>query len=202
MRKGHPHQQAGLTTSLERAAVVLILAGSASCAAKSGASPAADLVRSQKLAEALASGVGQMTPVPGTMKLGFAPEAVQAGQAGSAIIAFVVLPNGRVDRDSRTLVYVEGHQIFAKYACDALLAARFEPVPSDRRGAVGTFPVFFYIREGPPRDTARVRFQRANMAVQHMLRTLTFDEGLTWFQARPPCSAIRIGIEPLYGPPP
>lgn len=163
---------------------------------------AADLVRSQKLAQALASRSPAMRPAGGIMKLGFSPEALRAGEAGSAVVAFVVLPNGRVDRDSRTLLYIEGHKVFAKYVCDALLSARFEPPPQDARGGVSTYPVFFYIREGDPRDTARARLTAASILISRKLATMTFDESLTWFQARPPCTAIKIGVEPLYGPPP
>ncbi len=177
-------------------ALCITLAG---CASRSKIP--ADLVRSQQLATALENGVTPMSPVPSTMKMGISPEAIREGLGGSAIVVFVVRPNGRVIRESRTLVYAEGHQIFAKYICDALLAAKFEPVPSDDRGAVGTFPVFFYNRE-PPRDSARMAFSRASAALADRLRTLTFDAALSWFEKRPSCSNIRIGIEPLYGGPP
>ena len=163
---------------------------------------APDLVRAQRLADALQVRGGQIRPVAGTMKLGFSPEALRAGESGSAIVAFVVKPNGRVDRDSRTLVYVEGHQIFAKYVCDALLAAKFEPRPADPRGSVSAFPVFFYIKDGPPRDSARVKLDQAQRTIGRRFASMTYDEALSWFEARPSCSAIRIGLEPLYGPPP
>jgi hypothetical protein len=163
---------------------------------------APDLVRAQRLADALQVRGGQIRPVAGTMKLGFSPEALRAGESGSAIVAFVVKPNGRVDRDSRTLVYVEGHQIFAKYVCDALLAAKFEPRPADPRGSVSAFPVFFYIKDGPPRDSARVKLDQAQRTIGRRFASMTYDEAHSWFAARPSCSAIRIGLEPLYGPPP
>ena len=49
--------------------------------------PAPDLVRAQRLADALQVRAGQLKPVAGTMKLGFSPEALRAGESGSAIVA-------------------------------------------------------------------------------------------------------------------
>lgn len=185
-----------------RLMLVIGMAALASCAKTAQKGVAPDLVRSQMLAQALQAGATPMRPVPSTLQLRFSPEAMRAGQAGSAIVAFVVRPNGRVDRDSRTLLYVEGHQIFAKYICDALLAAKFAPAPTDERGGVGTFPVFFYIVDGPRRDSAQAKFREAGAVISRRLRDMSFDDALSWFQARPSCSAIKIGIEPLYGPPP
>jgi hypothetical protein len=184
---------------------VVIVPLLAACAGKSGAGQkgvAPDLVRSQMLAEALQTGAAGLRPIPSTLKLSFSPEAVSSGVSGSAIVAFVVRPNGRVDRESRTLVFVEGHPIYAKHICDALLAAKFEPVPTDPRGGVATFPVFFAIKDGPARDSAQLKFREAGQVVARRLRSMTFDEALTWFQARPPCSALKIGIDAWYGPPP
>ena len=181
-------------------APIVIAAATAGCAAKSKIPP--DLVRSQQLAEALQTGMTSMRAVPSTLKIGFSPEAANQGLGGSAIVVFVVRPNGRVIRESRTLVFAEGHQIFAKYICDALLAAKFEPAPTDVRGSVGIFPVFFGNRDGQPRDSARVAYARALTALPTRLRALSFDEALTWFEKRPSCSNIRLGIDPLYGGPP
>lgn len=163
---------------------------------------APDLARSQKLADALQTGIMAMRPVPSTLALQYSPDAAHAGEAGAAIVGFVVMPNGRVDRDSRTLLYIEGHQIFAKNVCDALLAAKYEPPPTDRRGRVGLFPVFFFMTQGNPRDSARVRFDNASRAIGARLRQMSYDDALAWFQLRPACSKIKIGVEPLYGGPP
>jgi hypothetical protein len=141
-------------------------------------------------------------PVLSTLRLGFDPTAAREGVVGSAIVAFVVMPNGRVDRDSRTLVFVEGHQIYAKHICDAVLAARYEPAPADPRGVVSTFPVFFSAATGAPRDSARALFNDALRILYRRLATMTHADAQAWFAARPNCSAIRIGLDPLYGPPP
>lgn len=159
---------------------------------------ASDTVRGEKLAIALKSDAPSVRPVTSTMKLRFNMDAVRAGVAGSAIVAFVVMPNGRVDRDSRTLIYVEGHQIYAKNVCDALLAARFEPAPPDERGAVGVMPVFFSIRDGASRDSARVDFEKTQRLLRERMRTMSQVEAKSWFAARPNCSAIKIGIERVY----
>ena len=202
-----------MISRLTRLGFAILVAG---CAAKSaeevattpapesgGARIADDLVRSQKLADALGAGAKPSPrPVPSTVRRGFPPGAVRAGEAGSAIVAFVVLPNGRVDRESRTLVYVEGHPIYAKYICDALLAAKFQPKPADARGKVGVFPVFFYFKEGPARDSAKAKFESASRTIASRFVSMSYDQSLSWFQARPSCSKLKIGFEPLYGPPP
>jgi hypothetical protein len=173
------------------------------CAGKSSPKVAPDLARSQKLADALQVGMGSMKLVPSSWDMKYSLEAAQEGVGGSAIVLFVVMPNGRVDRESRTLVFVEGHTIFAKNICDALLAAKWEPAPTDQRGRIGVFPVFFASGQGkPPRDSARAAFTRASSALGPRLKGMTFDEALAWFQARPSCSKIKIGIEPLFGGPP
>lgn len=161
-----------------------------------------DSVRGEKLARALDARMPMVKPVLSTLKLGFDQTAAREGVAGSAIVAFVVMPNGRVDRDSRTLVFVEGHQIYSKHICDALLAARFEPAPTDPRGVVSVFPVFFSAPNGASRDSARALFREAGNVLGRRLATMTHVEAQAWFAARPNCSAIRIGLDPLYGPPP
>ena len=189
-----------MTRHLAAVLVAPLLIG---CAVKSGPKVAPDLVRSQKLADALQVGLGNMKLIPSSWDLKFSPEAAREGIGGSAIVVFVVMPNGRVDRESRTLVFVEGHTIFAKNICDALLVAKWEPAPTDQRGRIGMFPVFFASGQGrPPRDSARAAFTRVSAAIGPRLKSMTFDEALAWFQARPSCSKIKIGIEPLYGGPP
>jgi hypothetical protein len=43
-------------------------------------------------------------------------------------------------------------------------------------------------------DALRILYRR--------LATMTHADAQAWFAARPNCSAIRIGLDPLYGPPP
>lgn len=181
------------------AAVLLPVTG---CAVHRGPRVEPELIRSQQLADALQVGVGQMAMVPSSWDLKFSPEAARAGIGGAAIVAFVVMPNGRVNRETRTLVYVEGHTIFAKHVCDALLAARYEPAPTDPRGRIGLFPVFFSNPGGPARDKERAVFNQVNSAISGRVRRMSYDEALSWFEDRPSCSKIKIGIEPLYGGPP
>ena len=127
-------------------------------------------------------------------------EAARERVGGSAIVTFVVMPNGRVDRDTRTLVYVDGHQIYAKYVCDYLLAARFTPAPTDPRGAIGTQSFSFDVAPGIP-GPAQDRFFEAMENVSSRVRQMTPEQGRAWFIARPNCSAIKIGLDPLYKPP-
>lgn len=190
--------------------LLLLLATLPGCAARSAgeaAGPdapagkaAADLARSQKLAQALQAGFVPMKPVESTMKVTFPVDAARAGVPGSAIIAFVVLPNGRVERGTRTVVHLEGHPIYAKHVCDALLAARFEPVPADPPGRVGFFSVSFHLNRAS--DSLRNRSPDYTQRLVRILGELDFDGALTWFQLRPGCSAIKIGIDHYYGPPP
>jgi hypothetical protein len=161
----------------------------------------ADSVRGEKFAAAVGGPATGMRPVPASVNIRFDPDAARAGVAGSAIVAFVVQPNGRVDRESRTLVYVEGHQIYAKNICDALNEMRFDPPPTNAGGAISTFPVFFSIQGAGKRDSAQAVFGRTLQILNAKLAAMTPEEAKSWFRARPTCSAIRIGVNPLYGPP-
>ena len=162
---------------------------------------AADSARGARLAAAWTPSVAPRI-ADGSSKMQFPVDAARAGVQGAVIVAFVVLPNGRVDRDSRTLIYFDGHQIYAKHVCDFLLAARFEPAPPDERGFRVIFPARFTVPGGTPRDTSEAVFQDTQRRLRMRLASLTESESRVWFAARPACSAIRIGIDPLYGGPP
>lgn len=186
----------------------LVLAVSAmACAARAvvtetpAQKAAADPARGVRLAAASKPTVMPRL-VPGSSKMQFPVDAARAGVQGAAIVAFVVQPNGRVDRESRTLIYYDGHQIYAKHVCDFLLAARFEPAAADERGLLLVLPGRFTVPGGTPRDSGEVAFRETQRRLQVRLATMSELESRVWFAARPSCSAIKIGLNPLYGGPP
>src|SRR5690349_7021119 len=78
--------------------------------AKPPAAPTrADTLRARSLAAATLNQGIKPSLAEGSGKAYFPIEAAQADEVGSVILAFTVLPNGRVDRDSRTIIYLEGH---------------------------------------------------------------------------------------------
>lgn len=186
---------------------LLLVVGTTACAARSvvtetpAQKAAADSARGVRLAAASKPTVMPRL-IPGSSRMQFPVDAARAGVQGAVIVAFVVGPNGRVDRDSRTLIYYDGHQIYAKHVCDFLLAARFEPAAADDRGMLVIFPGRFTVSGGTPRDAGELAFQETQRRVQVRLAMMPEAESQAWFAARPSCSAIKIGLNPLYGGPP
>ena len=67
------------------------------------------------------------------------------------------------------LLFVEGHQIYAKNICDALNEMRFEPAPTARGGSVSIFPVFFSVAGAKSRDSIRAEFTNTQMTIRRKL---------------------------------
>ena len=152
----------------------------------------ADTLRARGLAAAsLNPGRGPVL-AEGSGKLHFPIEAAQADEVGSVILAFTVLPNGRVDRESRTIIFLEGHPLFAQVACDFLLEAR---VSVDRRDpqqpAFVTNAMTFQIRNQQKPQPVGERINEMNRRLSATLFTKTQTEREAWLAARPSCSALK-----------
>ena len=186
-----------------RALALLLLALTGACASKTRSYPRedaektppapsrADTLRARALALATEIHAGRATLTEGSGKLWFPIEAAQAEEVGSVIMAFIVLPNGRVDRESRTIVYLEGHPIFAKSVCDFLLEARVQVERPQAAPAFTTYAATFHIRNQP--KPAKVGEQIHEMSDR--LRVALFEktpvEKERWLMARPSCSALK-----------
>jgi hypothetical protein len=102
-----------------------------------------------------------------------------------------VLPNGRVDRESRTIVYLEGHPLFAQSVCDYLLEARVQLERPAAQPAFSSYAVVFRIRNlpKPPAVGDRIDEMMRRLSVSLFSRTLAEREA--WLMARPSCSALK-----------
>ena len=161
----------------------------------SGKAPApptrADSARARALAAATLLPGGKATLTEGSGKLHFPIEAAQAEEQGSVILAFAVLPNGRVDRESRTIIFLEGHPLFAQVACDFLLEARVSVEhPADQPVFV-THAMTFFIRNQPKPQAVGARINEMMQRLRTTLFTKTQAEREAWLAARPSCSALK-----------
>ena len=162
-----------------------------------------DSVRGERLAAAAKSGARRANLVPNTGRLMVSPDAIMSGEGGAAIVAAVVRPDGRVDKATRTVVYLDGHPTFAKSICDFVGESRFAPAPPDERGTLGFMPISFEnggmrppgARPTRPDSNAAVarRMRAVQPAIDGKLASMTEAETRDWFSARPTCASIRSG---------
>jgi hypothetical protein len=161
------------------------------------AKPAAEPTRADSLrARALAAAIGNPGANPslaeGSGKLHFPIEAAQADEVGSVILAFTVLPSGRVDRESRTIIYLEGHPLFAQVACDFLLEARVSiERPKPQEPAFVTHAMTFQIRNQPKAQPVGARINDMMQRLRFNMLSRTLTEREAWLAARPSCSALK-----------
>jgi hypothetical protein len=152
----------------------------------------ADTLRAKTLAQATLHPGGRITMAEGSGKLWFPIEALQAEEQASVIVSFAVLPNGRVDRESRTIIYLEGHPLFAKSVCDYLLEARVTLEHPQTEPAFASYAVVFQIRNlpKPPPVGDRIDEMKTRLGLALMTRTVAGRE--EWLMARPSCSALKM----------
>jgi hypothetical protein len=152
----------------------------------------ADTLRARSLAAATRNQGARPTLVEGSGKLFFPIEAAQAEEVGSVIMAFTVLPNGRVDRDSRTIIYLEGHPLFAQVACDFLLEARVSVErPDPTQPAFVTHAMTFQVRNQPKPQPVGQKISDMMQRLRFNLLSTTLAEREQWLAARPSCSALK-----------
>jgi hypothetical protein len=188
---------------IPRLSVTAFLLASIGCASntrsysRDDAKPAAEPTRADTLrAKTLAAAIGNPGANPslaeGSGKLHFPIEAAQADEVGSVILAFTVLPNGRVDRESRTIIYLEGHPLFAQVACDFLLEARVSVErPNAQEPAFVTHAMTFQIRNQPKAQPVGARINDMMQRLRFNMLSRTRPEGEAWLAARPSCSALK-----------
>ena len=151
----------------------------------------ADTLRGRALAEATLNLPQRATLAEGSGKLHFPIEAAQADEVGSVILAFTVLPNGRIDRESRTIIYLDGHPLFAQVACDYLLEARVAVEPASGKPAFATHAMTFHIRNQPKPQPVGTELNDMMRRLRSALFTRTQAEREAWLAARPSCSALK-----------
>jgi hypothetical protein len=152
----------------------------------------ADTLRGRSLAAATRNQGSRAALAEGSGKLHFPIEAAQANEVGSVILAFTVLPNGRVDRESRTIIFLEGHPLFAQVACDFLLEARVSVErPTADQPAFVTHAMTFQIRNQPKPQPVGTRINDMMLRLRFNLLTKTQPEQEAWLAARPSCSALK-----------
>lgn len=161
--------------------------------AKPPAAPTrADTLRARALAAATLNPGSKPSLAEGSGRLFFPVEAAQANEVGSVILAFSVLPNGRVDRESRTIIYLEGHPLFAQVACDFLLEARVTVErPNGQQPAFVTHAMTFNIRNQPKPQPVGERINEMMQRLRVALFTRTQREREAWLAERPSCSALK-----------
>ena len=186
-----------------RITLAALLLGAVACASKTrsysrdaskppAAPSRADTLRAQSLAAATHNPGTKPSLAEGSGKLFFPVEAAQANEVGSVIMAFTVLPNGRVDRDSRTIIYLEGHPIFAQVACDFLLEARVSVErPNPDQPAFVTHAMTFQIRNQPKPQPVGAQINDMMGRLRFNLLSKTQREREEWLAARPSCSALK-----------
>lgn len=186
-----------------KAVLVGLFVVAAACASKTrsysraeGKLPAAptraDSLRAKALAAATRNPGTKPVLAAGSGKLWFPLEAAQAGEVGSVIMAFTVLPNGRIDRDSRTIIYLEGHPLFAQVACDFLLEARVTlDRPDPTQPAFVTHAMTFNIRNEPKPQPVGQLINDMMGRLRFNLLSKTQPEREEWLAGRPSCSALK-----------
>ena len=182
------------------AAALVLLAG---CSSKtrsfaredSGKQPAAptraDTLRGRALAEATLNLAQKVSLAEGSGRAHFPIEALQADEVGSVILAFAILPNGRIDRESRTIIFLEGHPLFAQVACDFLLEARVSVEPAISKPAFTTHAMTFNIRNREKPQPVGAQLNEMMRRLRSTLFTKTQAEREAWLAARPSCSALK-----------
>jgi hypothetical protein len=152
----------------------------------------ADTLRAKSLAAATLNQGSKPSLTEGSGKLFFPIEAAQAEEVGSVILAFTVLPNGRVDRESRTIIYLEGHPLFAQVACDFLLEARVAVErPHPDQPAFVTHAMTFQIRNQPKPQPVGAQINDMMGRLRFNLLSKTQREREEWLAGRPSCSALK-----------
>ena len=151
----------------------------------------ADTLRAKALAQATLNPGGRVTMGEGSGKLWFPVEALQAEEQASVIISFIVLPNGRVDRESRTIIYLEGHPLFAQALCDYLLEARVQLERPSDQPAFASHAVVFKIQNLPKPPAVGDRIHDMMGRLNSSLLSRTRVEREEWLMARPSCSALK-----------
>ena len=183
--------------------IISLMAAVAGCASKTrsyarddagkvpGAPTRADTLRAKALAQATLNPGGLATMAEGSGKLWFPIETLQAEEQASVIVSFAVLPNGRVDRESRTIIFLEGHPLFAQAVCDYLLEARVQLDRPSPQPAFTSYAVVFKIRNLPKPPAVGDRIDEMKRRLSAALLTKTVDEREDWLMARPSCSALK-----------
>ena len=151
----------------------------------------ADTLRARSLADATTNPGGRAAVVDGSAKMHFPIEALQAEEEAAVIVAFVVLPNGRVDRESRTIIYLDGHPIFAQAVCDFLLEARVKLEHPSDKPAYASYASVFRIRNLPKPPEVGGRIDEMMRRLNGQLFTKLRPERAEWLIARPGCSALK-----------
>jgi hypothetical protein len=152
---------------------------------------AADSARGRAVAAATMNRGGVATPVEGSAKMHFPIEALQAEEQAAVIVSFIVLPNGRVDRESRTIVYLDGHPLFAQAVCDFLLEARMTLERPSDQPAFASYAVVFHIRNLPKPPAVGDKIDEMKRRLDASLYSRTRLERESWIAARPSCSALK-----------
>ncbi len=189
-----------MISKLPVAALLVVASGCASKTrsyarddAKPPAAPTrADTLRARALAAASLNPGSKASLAEGSGKAYFPIEALQAEEVGSVILAFSVLPNGRIDRESRTIIFLEGHPLFAQVACDYLLEARVTvDRPNAEQPSFLTHAMTFQIRNQPKPQPVGERINEMMRRLRVTLFTKAQPERESWLAARPSCSALK-----------
>jgi hypothetical protein len=183
-----------------------VIALASACARSSGTGAAIprevpDSTRGRLLAAATKSGASRARLETGMQRMQVPADLIIAGHSGSAIVAGLVRPDGRMERATRTVVFMDGHAGFAKAICDLLLTARFAPKPPDSRGAIAFMPISFNNAgmrppgspPTPPDTSAPVarRMRAAQPMIDRQLDGMTEAEMAQWFAGHPHCAKVR-----------
>jgi hypothetical protein len=131
--------------------------------------------------------------VKNSSHLNFPREGIGEGIEGTVILSFVALPNGRVDRDSRTVLYYKGHPLFVKVACDFLLAARFDMPSADSATVLHSFG--FRVYNGTPQEVMSAEFDQVRKQVARKVASMDTEEAGKWFALRPSCSSLQGALD-------
>jgi hypothetical protein len=152
---------------------------------------AADSARGRALAAATLNRGGRATLAEGSARMHFPIEALQAQEEAAVILSFIVLPNGRVDRESRTIVYLDGHPLFAQAVCDFLLEARVKLERPSDKPAFASYATVFRIRNLPKAPAVGGRVDEMMRRLDAALFSRTQLERESWIAERPSCSALK-----------
>jgi hypothetical protein len=129
------------------------------------------------------------TYVKNSSHLTFPREGMGEGIEGTVILSFVALPNGRVDKDSRTVLYYKGDPLFVKASCDFLLAARFDMPSADSSTVIHSFG--FRVRDGTPQEVMTAEFNTVRQQVGRKVASMGTEVAGRWFALRPSCNSVH-----------
>lgn len=161
----------------------------AALASTDSIAPLSDIERGRRLAAARAILPRLPSAVERTTRFRWKRGTLPEGSRGYVVLGYLLLPDGRVDPRTRTVMFLDGNGHFARIACDFLLATKFRGGLSGQSTLV-LQPFGFMVQQGIPRGIMNADLVATSEGLYSRLRGMSELDAAQSLAGAPACVSV------------